>query len=133
MPSKGDGIVLWYWGPGQAPEQWSKGFVSLKDAAAHAYGQQPHGDYTLLEADRVAIDPAVFDADEVLARTLAANPACWPSGFPFADQREKVDLQAKLADCLDRWLRKHHYDSTTAIHSIRTREYHPDRRGSAHG
>jgi hypothetical protein len=129
----GDGVFMWYWGAGEAPEKWSRGFASVKDAAKHAHGHQPNGDYTLMEADRLAINPAVFAGSEVLCLVQMANPSCWPQGIPVANARELIDLEAKLADCLDRWLRKHNYDSTTAIHAIRNREYHPDRRGAAHG
>lgn len=127
----GDGIFMWYWGSGQEPETWSQGFARLKDAAEHAYGHQPYGDYTLMEADRLAINPAVFSGAEVLEQVRQANPSCWPQGIPVASARELIDLEAKLGDCLDRWLRKQGYDSTTVIHTIRAREYHPDRRTGA--
>lgn len=128
---QGDGIFLWYWAAGLEPTSWSKGFASVKEANQHAFGHCPHGDYTLIEADRAAIrvrPQALFEAAAILEGVFADNPGCWPEGMPSTSERERADLEAKLADCLDRWLRKHGFDGTTALCTIRSTEYFPDRR-----
>lgn len=128
----GDGIFMWFWGEGTEPSAWNGPYVTPREATDYAVGHRRGGDYTLIEADRQAIDAHVFIASDVLAALLAANPACWPAGaLPIATLAEETDLAAKLGDCLDRWLRKHHYDATTAIATIRTRDYFPSQRAMA--
>lgn len=132
---QGDGIFMWYWGAGRAPVSWSRGFVSVKEAGQHAHGHHPNGDYTLIEADRAAIllnASSLFEAAAILRDVDASNPGAWPEGMPVTTARELADLEAKLADCLDRWLRKHGFDNTTALCTVRSTEYFPDRRNNAH-
>lgn len=127
----GNGEFLWFWGFGTEPTAWTGGYASANEAMKFAEGHCPQGNYTIVEADRVLIDAKVFDGPAILERLRAANAACWPHLRPIAAQAELADLEAKLGDCLDRWLRKHGYDNTTPLGTIRTRDYFPARKVTA--
>ncbi|SFV31240.1 hypothetical protein SAMN05216456_1278 [Devosia crocina] len=125
----GNGEFEWFWGKGEEPEKWHGGFPAEANAQDQAAGRFPKGGYTIIEADRAAIDPAIFDGRMILIELQCHTPNsdCWTGDMPVVAQSEVEDLEAKLGDCLDRWLRKHKFDATTAVHTIRQRTFHPER------
>lgn len=125
----GDGNFLWFWGAGENPTVWSGSHYSGDEAQKYAEGFHPKGDFTIIQADRQIIDTAIFSSDDLFLALGLRNRACWPRGVvPAAGDTEKSELEAKLADCLDRWLRKHGFDTTTDLSTIRTRDYFPPRK-----
>lgn len=123
----GNGEFLWFWGRGTEPPVWMGGYASAQEAMKFAEGHCPRGDYTIIEADRTEIDAMIFTGPDILSLVAARNPAGWPQTFPTAAPTELADLEAKLGDCLHRWLRKHGFDRTTAFSTIRVRDYFPAR------
>jgi hypothetical protein len=122
----GDNNFRWYWGIGEAPEEFHGPFASGDAAMRAAQADRPASGFLLVEADRMVPTVAgVFGADDVLKKFEDLNNACWLTGGMdvVLTTGEKEELEAKLADCLHRWLRKHGLDERTMLHSIRTKDY----------
>lgn len=122
----GDGNFQWYWGLGEAPEEFHGPFPSGDAAMAAALADEAAGGFLIVEADKAVPSVAgVFSADEVFRKYEALNTSIWLTGElgVVLTDLEKSELENKLADCLHRWLRKHGLDERTMLHSIRKQDY----------
>lgn len=103
-----DGIFKWYWGHGEEPEcMW--GAEATRDAILQVARDEAGGSFTIQLADKALPSTACFDADTILEQYEDFNEGVWGEDGSEIDAsaEQKRELEAKLADCLDRWMRKH--------------------------
>jgi hypothetical protein len=103
-----DGIFKWYWGSGPEPEcMW--GAEDTRDAILRVARLEAGGPFLIQCADKALPSTSCFDADQVIEQYEEHNEGCWGEDGAEVDAtpEQKRELEAKLADCLDRWMRKH--------------------------
>lgn len=105
---KGDGHFRWYVACAEAAEA----FDAVADTRAEAlekglakYGTAP---FFLIEADKMALDFSVFDAERLLEEFAEHNEMCWGENGMELDleAEDRESLETHLADALRSWMRK---------------------------